>query len=308
MSAPIPPPPKQNRLLGIGLRIGATASIGCMAAAIKLGHEAGINTPELIFYRFALGPAADARLDGVDPEFGAWRSRRPMAQIGRAALGLATMSFVFSALYYLPLAEATTIGFAAPLFSVILSALILSEAVGRHRWSAVGIGFAGVLIVMQPSGSHLPPIGLALALMAALGVATVTITIRQIGKTEGTLTTVLWFTAFSMIATGLFLPFYGEAHDARQWLILMALGLSGGPRPAVPDLVAAFRPGVGGGAVRLCAASVGGPAGLAAVGHPSAGDDLGRCFGDHRQRSLYNLSRAQARPRQGAGADILTLN
>ena len=88
---------------------------------------------------------------------------------------------------------------------------------GRHRWSAVAIGFVGVLIVMQPSGSHLPPIGLALALMAALGVAAVTITIRQIGRTEGTLTTVLWFTAFSMIVTGLFLPFYGEAHDARQW-------------------------------------------------------------------------------------------
>ena len=228
MTAPLPPPPTQNRLLGIGLRIGATASIGCMAASIKLGHEAGINTPELIFYRFALGLPPMLAWMALTREFGAWRSRRPLAQIGRAALGLATMSFVFSTLYYLPLAEATTIGFAAPLFSVILSALILSEAVGRHRWSAVAIGFAGVLIVMQPSGSHLPPIGLALALMAALGVATVTITIRQIGKTEGTLTTVLWFTAFSMIATGLFLPFYGEAHDARQWLILVALGLSGG--------------------------------------------------------------------------------
>ena len=228
MTVPIPPPPQQNRLLGIGLRIGATASIGCMAASIKLGHEAGINTPELIFYRFALGLPPMLVWMALTRNFGAWRSRRPLAQIGRAALGLATMTLVFSTLYYLPLAEATTIGFAAPLFSVILSALILGEAVGRHRWSAVFIGFAGVLFVMQPSGSHLPPIGLALALMAALGVALVTITIRQIGRTEGTLTTVLWFTAFSMIVTGLFIPFYGEAHGTRQWLILIALGLSGG--------------------------------------------------------------------------------
>ena len=46
----------------------------------------------------------------------------------------------------------------------MLSALILKEPVGRHRWSAVALGFVGVLIVMQPSGSHLPPVGLALAL------------------------------------------------------------------------------------------------------------------------------------------------
>jgi drug/metabolite transporter (DMT)-like permease len=49
------PPPKQNRLLGIGLRIGAATSFAFMAATIKLGHEAGITTLELIFYRFAFG-------------------------------------------------------------------------------------------------------------------------------------------------------------------------------------------------------------------------------------------------------------
>src|SRR3546814_4936611 len=96
------------------------------------------------------------------------------------------MVLAFTALSYLPLAEATTIGFAAPLFAVILSALVLKEDVGRHRWSAVAVGFLGVLIVMQPQGGGLPAIGLAIAGLSAFGVASVTITIRQIGRTEST--------------------------------------------------------------------------------------------------------------------------
>jgi drug/metabolite transporter (DMT)-like permease len=56
----------------------------------------------------------------------------------------------------------------------------------------------------------------------------VTITIRQIGRTEGTQTTVLWFTILSMIAVGALLPFQATGHDACQWGILVALGLFGG--------------------------------------------------------------------------------
>ena len=66
------------------------------------------------------------------------------------------MMLAFTALSYLPLAESTTIGFAAPLFAVILSALVLKERVGVHRWSAVALGFVGVMVVMRPEGSHLP--------------------------------------------------------------------------------------------------------------------------------------------------------
>lgn len=224
MSAPL----TQNRLLGIGLRIGAATSFGFMAAMIKLGHEAGVHLAELAFYRFAFGLPPLLAWIAWTSNFGAWRTTRPLAHLLRGALGLSTMVVAFSALLYLPLAEAATIGFVAPLFSVMLSALILGEPVGRYRWSAVAIGFIGVLIVMRPSGSELPPLGLALALLAAFGTAAVTITIRQIGRTESTPTIVLWFTLFAMTVTGLFLPFFGQWHDARTWAILIALGLFGG--------------------------------------------------------------------------------
>lgn len=220
--------PQQNRLLGIGLRLGATTCFGFMAAMIKLGYEAGVSTPELVFYRFAFGLPPLLAWIAWSGNFGAWRTRRPLAHVVRGALGLTTMVLAFTALSYLPLAEATTIGFAAPLFAVILSALVLKEDVGRHRWSAVAVGFLGVLIVMQPQGGGLPAIGLAIAGLSALGVASVTITIRQIGRTESTQTTVLWFTGLSMLAVGALMPFFAEAHTLQVWTILLALGFFGG--------------------------------------------------------------------------------
>ena len=222
------PPLRQNRLLGIGLRIGAATSFGFMAAAIKLGAEAGVSLPELAFYRFAFGLPVLLAWMALTGNFGAWRTKRPLAHLGRGVIGLSTMVLAFAALTYLPLAESATIGFVAPLFSVILSALILREPVGRHRWSAVIVGFVGVLIVMGPSGGALPPVGLEIALAAAFGVAGVTITIRTIARTESMPTIVLWFTLFAMAATSLFMPFFGQAHDARTWAILAALGLFGG--------------------------------------------------------------------------------
>jgi drug/metabolite transporter (DMT)-like permease len=220
--------PDQNRLLGIGLRIGATTCFAFMAAMIKLGYAAGVSTPELAFYRFGFGLIPLLAWMAWDRNLGAWRTERPMAHVVRAAIGLTTMVLAFSSLAYLPLAESTTIGFAAPLFAVALSALVLKEKVGRHRWSAVVLGFLGVLVVMRPGGTHVPEIGLALAIAAAFGVGLVTITIRQIGRTEATQTTVLWFSLLSMLALSMLLPFYGQTHDLGTWGILAALGLFGG--------------------------------------------------------------------------------
>ena len=220
--------PEQNRLLGIGLRIGATTCFGFMAAMIKLGYAHGVSTPELVFYRFSFGLPPLLLWIAWSKNFAAWRTARPAAHMLRSAIGLTTMVLAFTSLAYLPLAESTSIGFAAPLFAVMLSAFFLRERVGKHRWSAVAAGLVGVLIVMRPGGAELPPIGLGIAILSAFGVACVTITIRQIGRTEHPQTTVLWFTLSSMLVTGALLPWFGQSHDLQTWGILLALGLFGG--------------------------------------------------------------------------------
>lgn len=220
--------PEQNRLAGIGLRVAAATCFAFMAMLVKLGHQAGVAIVELAFYRFAFGLPPLLLWIAASRNFGAWRTGRPLAHVWRAAAGLTTLVLSFSALTLLPLAETTTIGFAAPLFSVALSALLLGESVGRHRWTAVILGFIGVLVVMRPEGRDLPTLGLFLAGLGAFGAGIVTITIRQVGKTEGTQTTVLWFSLLSMAATGAAMPFFAAAHDSGTWLLLVALGAVGG--------------------------------------------------------------------------------
>jgi drug/metabolite transporter (DMT)-like permease len=90
--------PNPNRLLGILLRIGAASCFGCMGGMIKLGYDAGVSTPELVFYRFAFGLPPLLLWIASSRNFGVWRTQRPMAHVSRACLGLATMVLTFSAL------------------------------------------------------------------------------------------------------------------------------------------------------------------------------------------------------------------
>lgn len=209
-------------------RLGAATGFAVMAMLIKLGVDAGITTVELMFWRFAVGLA---------PLFAfvAWRSgprtfatRHFPAQLLRAGIGLGSMYLSFQALRLLPLAEATTIGFAAPLFAIALSALLLREHVGPRRWSAVAVGFVGVVLVAAPGGTSLPLAGFGYAVSGALGVAAVTIAIRRLGRTEPPETTVFWFSMLSLPVLAAFLPADALRNDAAQWAILVAIGLSGG--------------------------------------------------------------------------------
>ena len=87
-----------------------------------------------------------------------WRARaefvkvpRPGLQLLRVALSAGEIAAFFAATIYLPLADVITFYMAAPIFVTALSALVLKEQVGWRRWSAVGIGFCGVLIALKPS-------------------------------------------------------------------------------------------------------------------------------------------------------------
>lgn len=221
------PPLRHERLKGVLMRLAAITAFSITAATIKLAYDHGVTTPEMMFYRslFGLPPLIGWIL--WLRQWDAWRTGRPVAHLGRGIVGLVSMGLAFSALDMLPLAEATSISFGAPLFALALSAPFLGERVGLARWAAVIAGFIGMLIVMQPGGS-LPLLGTSVALAAAVGVACVTVMLRSISRTERTPTIVLWFTIFSIAVTGLLMPWFGQSHDARTWALLIAVGLCGG--------------------------------------------------------------------------------
>jgi drug/metabolite transporter (DMT)-like permease len=138
------------------------------------------------------------------------------------------MGLTFQALILLPLADATAINFTAPIFATILSFLVLREFVGVHRWAAVLIGFAGVLVVARPGGSALPFLGVAIAVVGAIGQAGVTTTLRQIQRSENISAIVFWFATAGIIVGGMLMPFFGHTHDLKGMALVAAGGIAGG--------------------------------------------------------------------------------
>ena len=224
-------PAHTNIAAGIALRLAAMLGLALMFVVVKLVAARGVHLAESLFWRQAF--ALPFILLWVFSQGGLHllRTQRIAAHGRRAAMGLAGMALNFGGVILLPLAEATTISLSVPIFATIFAALLLREPVGRARWSAVLIGFVGVIIVLQPGGmsifggSHMT--GALVALSGAIVTALITIAVRDLGRTETTVAIVFWFTALSLIPLGIALPFVWTAHSAEGWGLLMLLGLSG---------------------------------------------------------------------------------
>lgn len=213
---------------GILLRLAAAAMLALMFALVKLTAERGVHIVESVFYRqafalpFVLGWAA------LGPGLASLRTRRIGTHATRMVIGLGAMTLNFLGMTLLPLAEATVIGFAVPLFATIFAALFLGEKVGRYRITAIVIGFVGVLVVMRPDSAAMHSSGALIALAGAVATASVTIFIRQLGTTEATTTTVFWFTASSLIPLSVLMLFFARVHDPLTWALLVGIGVTGG--------------------------------------------------------------------------------
>ncbi len=226
--APAPPPREERPLFAMGLRLLAMVFLSAMFAAAKLANERGVHLIESLFYRQALAlPLVFAWVSFSDGP-GAVRTSRIGVHASRAALGLIGMALNFGSYILLPMTEATTIGFTMPIFGTILSALILREATGWHRWGAVLLGFVGVLIMARPDAGHFPAAGVAVALSAAILTACISLVLRELGRTEQPGVVVFWFTLLSLPPLAVAMLFVGRAHDPLTWGILLFMGLVGG--------------------------------------------------------------------------------
>ena len=219
----------QNRpMAGILTRLGAMLSLGIMFAFVKLAGQHGVHVTESLFYRQLTAMPLICVL--------IWRSQRGWPSIVsdkhrlhilRSILGILAMGLNFWAMTLLPLADATTISFTVPIFATLFAALILREKVGIRRWSAILIGFVGVLIVVQPGGTLIPAFGAAVALTGALVTAAVTLVIRMLGRTESSIVTIFWFSVYTLPLLTVCAFIYGGGHDAQTWGFLLGIGIFG---------------------------------------------------------------------------------
>lgn len=225
---PSSPARPENRTAALALRLFGISCLGGMAVLVKLASDAGVHLGEIMFWRQTLAVPVVLAWVIAGPGLASLATKRIGAHIRRSAMGLTSMSFYMGSITLLPLAEATTLGFTTPIFATILAALILKEKVGLHRVAAVVAGFIGVLVIVQPGNSHIPPTGALVGIIAAVMVAVISLQIRDLGRTEGAPTTVFWFSTLSVVPLGLLLPFFITPHDMTEWLLLAGIGTLGG--------------------------------------------------------------------------------
>ena len=215
-------------LTAIGMRLLSVVLFAAMNMCIKLSELHGAVIGEILFWRQFGAAVLVGGIVLAGPGLRSVATTRMPAHLLRAVMGLIAMAFTFATILALPLAEATTIGFTMPIFATILGALVLREPTGWHRWLAVLVGFGGVLIVAQPGSGGFPIWGAVTGLIAASLTASVSILLRQIGRTEAAMTTVFWFSTLSLVPLGILYVFVFRSHPLETWVLLAAVGLLGG--------------------------------------------------------------------------------
>jgi len=217
----------QRPILALVLRLTAIVLLSTMFMLVKYAGESGVSLPEIMFWRqfipFLLIPA----LLAATGRLGQLRTRRLGRHGLRAVIGMLGMVCGFGAAILLPLAEATTLGFTTPFFAVLISALVLREYVGVWRWTAVAIGFVGVVIVSQPGGEPISPLGVTAGLLSGLVVAIVSFQIRDLARLDGSTAVVFYFSGFGAAMMAIPLPFFITGHSGFQWLLLLTIGVLG---------------------------------------------------------------------------------
>ncbi|MDX1709515.1 MAG: DMT family transporter [Rhodovibrionaceae bacterium] len=212
--------------LGIATMLGAMFFLSTMDATAKwLG--ASYPIVQVAFFRnfFALVPVMilvmhQGGLPALKPvRFG--------LHVLRAMLILAAIFLFFTGLRSLPLAEATAIAFAAPLFITAMSVPVLGEHVGFRRWAAVIVGFMGVLIIVRP-GAATFQIEALLPLGAAASYGTVMLMTRLMARTETTAAIYFWSTAIPAAVAGVLLVFGWKTPAWADLPIFVLIGFLGG--------------------------------------------------------------------------------
>ena len=155
---------------------------------------------------------------------GSLRAKRPGLQLIRVFFALVAMLFGFTAVIHLPLADATAIFFAKSFFVTVFAVFFLAEIVGVYRWSAVLIGFVGVIIMLQPGTDNFSIYGLA-CLTGAAGAAAVMVLLRILSRSDSPETIM----TYGALGVGVVMTIPGiifwQQPTMVEWLLLVALGV-----------------------------------------------------------------------------------
>jgi drug/metabolite transporter (DMT)-like permease len=202
---------------------------------------------QIAFLRYSLGLCMMlAFAAGSGHGLGSLKTRRIGGHLIRSVCNLTTMLCFYLALKLVPLPTAVCIGLASPIFVTIISIPMLKEQVGIRRWSAVIVGFVGVVLIAQPSTVGLnpegilalltnpdsapPELGSILALISAALWAATQVSSRQLSTSEPSHTILFYYSLVVVVVLGCAMPFYWITpswHDAALFIAVGIMGTAG---------------------------------------------------------------------------------
>ncbi|NQU12818.1 MAG: DMT family transporter [Desulfobacteraceae bacterium] len=209
-----------NIYKGIILILTATLGIVLMNTCVKMSSLAH-DPIEMMFYRGVIALSLLVPYMLIIQKPGVFKTKRIKVQLYRAIVGNMGVGFVFWAYALLPMADVTALLFASPLFVTALSPALLKEKTDRYRWSAVIVGFGGILLIAKPSVSMLFNPASVIGLAGALCMALVDMALRNLGKTDDPLTTVFYFILVGVVISGPYTLIFGSVPDMNilPWII-----------------------------------------------------------------------------------------
>jgi drug/metabolite transporter (DMT)-like permease len=225
-----------NLFKAIGFKLASTLLFAIMSVLVRLMGEVA-SVGQIVFFRglFAIVPVLLIYAYRGQVAAAIY-TRSPFGQLLRGLISATGMFANFGALVRIPLAEVTAIGFASPLMIVALAAILLKERVRIFRWSAVAVGFVGVVVMLIPNlDFHLytaataaTVVGSLLALLSAFTNSAAVIQTRRLVRSETTPSIVFYFSLICAIAGAVTLPFSWHTPTLYEFVILAAIGVMGG--------------------------------------------------------------------------------
>ena len=210
--------------LGVLYGVASVACFAMMDACVKWLDQFPVG--EVLFARFFFGLIPILMLVPKNEFKTFYKTTRPKLHAFRAVTGTLAIIALFIALREIPLADVVSLTFGGPIFVTLGSIFFLSEKVGIRRWSAVLIGFIGMLMIVKPAYDELN-IYYLFPIIFCIFFACVALSIRSLSSTEPNYRIALYFSLLSMIVGLATLPFGWIMPSKFELFLLIFTGIIG---------------------------------------------------------------------------------
>ena len=211
--------------LGIATFVGNLVAMALISAAVRTLVEREYPLAEVLLFRYLAASAFFLIILFSTSGLAGLASRRPLDHAIRSISGVVSLALLYFAITRIPLADATAIAYAAPIFITLLSIFLLGESIGLRRWLAVLIGFIGVLLIAQPTGGKWD-IGVIAAGMSAFTGAIVVIWLRKLSSSEKSATIGSYYNSLGTIVCVAWVLASGWLAPRGQDWILLEVGIT----------------------------------------------------------------------------------